>query len=109
LEWSGSARWLALDEMRLCGYKVVLFAWRSLHITRTMYVERCISLLTYVEHLLCQLIEARDLSENSVDEVKDVKSEAGQQVFFQRIVYLLPMLGCVCEAARVEGPRRLLE
>lgn len=73
-----------------------------------MYVERCISLLTCVGHPFCQVIEARDLSQNGVNEVRDVKSEAGQQYFSQRIVHLLPLLGCVCEAARVEGLRSLL-
>ena len=72
--WLWTAVSLALNEMRLCGYKVLLFAWRPPYLTRTMYVERSISLLTYVGHLLCQLIEPRDLSENSVDEVRDVKS-----------------------------------
>lgn len=44
-----------------------------------------------------------------MDEVRDVESEAGKEFVFQRIIHLLPMLKCFCEAARVEVLRRLLE
>jgi len=44
-----------------------------------------------------------------VGPVRDVESEAGQEFLFQWSIDLVPVLGCVCEATHVEGPRRLLE
>ncbi len=44
-----------------------------------------------------------------MDEIRDIDSEAWKELFFQGVIDLVPVLRCICEAARVEGPRRLLE
>lgn len=49
------------------------------------------------------------MSEDGGDEVRDIDSKGWEEFFSQRMINLLPVLGCVCEAARVEGPRRLLD
>jgi len=81
---------------------------RPLRPTEALFVKRCFPILTFIEHLFCQLIELRDLFEDDEDEVRDIESEAKQKFFFQWSIDLVPVLGCVCEAARVKGPRRLL-
>ena len=49
------------------------------------------------------------MSENSGDEVKDIDSKGWEKFFSRHIIDLLSVLECVCEAARVERSRRLLE
>lgn len=46
------------------------------------------------------------MSEDGRDEVRDIDSKDWEEFFSQHIIDLLPVLGYVCEAARVERPRR---
>jgi len=48
-----------------------------------------------LENLLRQLIESRDPSEDGVDEVRDIESEAGYEFFSWRIIHPPPVLRCV--------------
>ncbi len=49
------------------------------------------------------------MSEDRVGEVWNIDSKAWKEFLFQRIIDLLSMFRGVFEAARVEGPRRLLK
>jgi len=72
-------------------------------------VLRYISFLTQIKNSLCQFVESWDMSEDRVGEVWNIDSKAWKEFLFQRIIDLLSMFRGVFEAARVEGPRRLLK
>lgn len=89
--------------------EVLLGARRPLGPTTTFCVEPGILLLTSIENRLYKLVESGDMSENGGDKVRDIDPKGWEEFFSQHIIDLLSVLGCVCKAARVEGPRRLLE
>ena len=70
--------------------------------TAALSIEPGIFLLTTIEHRLCHIVELRDMSEHGGNEVRDIDSKGWEEFFSQHIIDLLPMLGCVCEAARVK-------
>ena len=49
------------------------------------------------------------MSEDGGDKVRDIDSKGWEEFFSQYIIDLPPVLGCVCEAARVERLRFLVE
>ncbi len=97
------------EVLKPLEHKFLLCAWRPSRPTGALFVKRCFPILTFIEHFLCQLIESWDLSEDGRDQVRDINSEAWEELFFQCVIDLVPVLGCVCEAALIKGPRRLLE
>lgn len=89
-------------------YKFLLDTRRSLRSIEVVYVKWCIFFSTCIEHLLCQLIKSRNLLEDDVNEIRDIESKTWKKFFFQRVIDLISVLECVCEAARVKESRRLL-
>ena len=89
--------------------EIFLGTYRPLSPTTAFGVKPGISLLISTERQLCQLVESRDMAEDGGDEVRDFDSKVWEEFFSQRIIDLPPVLGCVCEAARVERSRRLLK
>ena len=89
--------------------EIFLGTRRPLGPTTAFGVESGIFLLTSIEQQLCQLIESRDMAEDGGDEVRDIDAKGREEFFSQCIIDLPPVLGCVCEAARIERPRRLLK
>ena len=88
--------------------EVLLGTRRPLGPTTALSVEPGIFLLTSIEHHLCLLVEPGHMSEDGGDEVRDIDSKGWEEFFSQHIIDLPPVLGCVCEAARVERPRCLV-
>jgi len=97
------------EVLKPLHHKFLLWAWRPLRPAEALFVKRCFLILTFIERLFCQLVESWDLSEHGGDEIRNVKSEAGQEFFFQWSIDLVHILRYVCEAACIEEPRRLLE